>query len=283
MQREKEPAARAQLLVETAVLQEEKLVDLDGAAATYKEALAAAPSNVRAMRALARIEEARGDWDSLATVLASELALATDQVAKFELLMRLGNIEEHNLERPGKALPHFTAALELGTGNRPKAIAALVRYLEPDGPGRAIDSKQRVAAARLLLPFLDKGRDHALALEIIRAADDTPASERLDLDRTLMRLYHIDLGDPAAAWLAGLRVLAADPADSDMRGALGLLAGQLGRDGEWARHLATALAALRAKNGPPPEVRSIATELAKLAGDRLGDRVTAEKAWITVL
>ncbi len=283
VQREKEPAARAQLLVETAVLQEEKLVDLDGAAATYKEALAAAPSNVRAMRALARIEEARGDWDSLATVLASELALATDQVAKFELLMRLGNIEEHNLERPGKALPHFTAALALGTGNRPKAIAALVRYLEPDGPGRAIDSKQRVAAARLLLPFLDKGRDHALALEIIRAADDTPASERLDLDRTLMRLYHIDLGDPAAAWLAGLRVLAADPADSDMRGALGLLAGQLGRDGEWARHLATALAALRAKNGPPPEVRSIATELAKLAGDRLGDRVAAEKAWITVL
>src|SRR5262249_12269523 len=71
--REQDPTERASLLIEIAALQEEKLVDLDGAAATYNEALQALPGQLRALRALARIEEARGDWDSLVGVLAVEL------------------------------------------------------------------------------------------------------------------------------------------------------------------------------------------------------------------
>jgi tetratricopeptide (TPR) repeat protein len=71
--RETDPARRASLLVEMAALQEEKLVDLDGAAATYREALALAPSSSRALRSLGRIEEARGNWDALVEVLAKEL------------------------------------------------------------------------------------------------------------------------------------------------------------------------------------------------------------------
>ncbi len=57
--REPDPTERASLLIEIASLQEEKLVDLDGAAATYNEALQALPGQLRALRALARIEEAR--------------------------------------------------------------------------------------------------------------------------------------------------------------------------------------------------------------------------------
>ena len=64
------PTERASLLIEIASLQEEKLVDLDGAAATYREALDVAAGQLRALRALARIEEARGDWEALAEVLA---------------------------------------------------------------------------------------------------------------------------------------------------------------------------------------------------------------------
>src|SRR4029079_2417197 len=67
--REKDATERASLLIEIASLQEEKLVDLDGAAATYHEALTALPGQLRALRALARIEEARGDWESLGGVL----------------------------------------------------------------------------------------------------------------------------------------------------------------------------------------------------------------------
>src|SRR5262249_54767205 len=103
------------------------------------------------------------------------------------------------------------------------------------------------------LPHLEAAHvvdQQAAALEVIRGGDATRPDEKLAIDRQLMHLYHGELGDPAAAWIAGLRVVAADPGDADVRGALGHLAGQLGRDGEWARVLDVALAALREPRHP---------------------------------
>ena len=136
----------------------------------------------------------------------------------------------------------------------------------------------------LVLPHLEAAHQaapQAQALEILRTA--ASPTERLDLDRALMRLYHVDLGDPAAAWTAGLRVIGAAPGDPSVRAALAALAAQLGRDGEWARHLGAALIALQQAGGQGARVRATATELAQLAGERLGDRATAERAWLAVL
>ena len=309
--REKDPTERASLLIEIASLQEEKLVDLDGAAATYHEALAALPGQLRALRALARIEEARGDWESLVDVLAQELA-QTPEVptpapgqtgplgqytqagqARFELLMRLGNLEEYSLERPGRALGHFRDALGVSTGGvRPQAVSAIVRLvLSSDSggePGGAIDPSDRVLAARLVLPHLETAKaidQQAAALEVIRAGEATSAADRLAIDRQLMQLYHRDLADLAAAWTAGLRVIGAEPGDAVVRATLGGLARELGRDAEWARVLGSALGALRASPEPAPDaqIRAVATELARLAGEQLGDLATAEHAWLSVL
>jgi tetratricopeptide (TPR) repeat protein len=307
--RETDPTERASLLIEIASLQEEKLVDLDGAATTYHEALAVMPGQLRALRALARIEEARGDWESLVDVLIQELAQTPETQAgpaqampgqaRFELLMRLGNLEDSSLERPGHALRYFREALGVGAvGVRQQAIAAIVRLILPaplgsgsseaDGAPGAIDPVDRVAAARLILPHLEAARavaPQAAALELIRAGAATEAAEQLALDRQLMRLYQDELADPASAWTAGLRVIAADPGDASVRVALGALAHQLGLDAAWARVLASALAALQdaPSDAEPGQVRAVATELAQLAGDALGDRATAERAWFTVL
>jgi tetratricopeptide (TPR) repeat protein len=311
--REKDAHERASLLIEIASLQEEKLVDLDGAAATYHEALAALPGQLRALRALARIEEARGDWESLVSVLAQELAQTPEMPvpgpgqsgplsqflqpgqARFELLMRLGNLEEYSLERPARALGYFRDALGVSAGGvRPQAIAAIVRLvLAPatgaGDPDAAVAPADRVLAARLVLPHLETARSvaqQAAILEVIRVGDATAAGEQLAIDRQLMRLYHGELGDPAAAWTAGLRVIGGDPGDAAVRATLGALAGQLGRDGEWANVLGAALQALRGQDpaaGVRAQIRAVATELARLAGDQLGDRPTAERAWLTVL
>ncbi len=287
--REPDPMERAGLLIDIASLQEEKLVDLDGAAATYHEALAAVPGQLRALRAVARIEEARGDWDALARVLGDELAQTHDGQARFDLLMRLGQLEETSLEHADKALAHFREALAVpasGGGVRPQAITALTRYLAPKGPGTKVPPLERVAAARLLLPHLEASRqlaNEATALEVIRQGSETSPVERLEIDRALMRIYHTELGDPAAAWEAGRRVLGADPVDVEVRASLSVLAGQLGRDGEWMRELGAALASVKAKGGAPGEIRTLATELAKVAGERLADKTTAERAWMTVL
>ncbi|MBV8759380.1 MAG: tetratricopeptide repeat protein [Deltaproteobacteria bacterium] len=287
--RERDASTKAGLLMEIAGLQEQKLMDLDGAAATYHEALAAVPGHARALRALARVEEARGDWESLSDVLAQELAQTPDGQPRFDLLMRLGNLEDQSLDRPQKALGYYRDALgvvAVGGGVRPQAVEAVARIVLAPTTAAKLDAKERVAAARQVLPHLERAKQtaqQAAALEVVRASDDANAHEKIEIDRKLMRLYHTDLGDPGAAWNAGLRVMTADPADLDTRGALAALSGQLGRDGEWARQLAAGLATLKSKGGSPPEIRSIATELAHVAGERLADKVTAERAWITVL
>ncbi|NVB83755.1 MAG: tetratricopeptide repeat protein [Kofleriaceae bacterium] len=288
-ERETETATKASLLMEIAALQEQKLVDLDGAAATYREVLALVPAHLKALRALARLDEARGDWDSLAEVLAEELKQTPDGQPRYTLLMRVGQIEEMNLDAPANALDYYRDALGIpavGGGARPEALDAVARIVLDPNAAAQVEPKDRQAAARQILPHLERAHDsakHAATLEVIRTGEDTGAAEKIEIDRALMRIYHIDLGDPGAAWVAGLRVLRAEPADADVRGSLAVLAGQLGRDGEWARELSAALAALRGKGGSSAEIRAIATELAVLAGDRLDDRPTAERAWLTVL
>ena len=284
-QREPDTQQRARLLVEAAGIQEQKLVDLDGAAATYKLALEAVPGFPPALAALAKVEEARGDWESLAEVLATDLAQTPDGQARFDLLMRLGGLEETSLERPGKALARYRDALAIaqpGGGVRQPAVAAVARLALDRSIHFGDLGADRIAAVRSILPHLEASKQsaqQAAALEILREAAGKP--EQLQLDRALMRIHHVDLGDPAAAWTAGLRVVGAAPADATVRAALAALAGQLGRDGEWAQHLGAALAAL--KDGDMTAQREVATELALLAGERLGDRATAERAWRSVL
>jgi len=284
--REQDPMEKASLLIETASLQEEKLVDLDGAAATYHQALATMPGQLRALRAVARIEEARGDWDSLVGVLGAELEQTTEPQARFEILMRIGGLEETQLERPINALARYREALAIpsdrGGGVRSQAVAAIARLALA---GTKLVGNDRVEAARMILPYLEATKlaeQQAQVLEVIRAGDQTSPAERLDLDRQLMRLYHGELGDPAAAWTVGLRILAVEPGDTETRAGLGALSAQLGRDGEWAQHLGIALGTIKDK-GPQAEVRQVATELARVAGERLGDKVTAERAWQAVL
>ncbi|HEY1554250.1 MAG TPA: tetratricopeptide repeat protein [Kofleriaceae bacterium] len=288
--READASARAALFIDIAELQEHRMLDLDGAAQTYREALGVAPGLGRALRALARIEEARGDWESLSDVLAQQLEQpGLDGQARFDLLVRLGSLAEHNLERPAQALHYYREALGVpasGGGVRPQSVEAVARLVLAPATAKRLDGKERIAAVRQILPHLERARQvvqQAAALEALRTYEDTPAGERVELDRQLMRLYHVDLGDPGAAWQAGLRVVAAEPADADVRAALAALSGQLGRDGEWARQLGAALQQLKTGGAAPAVIRSVATELAHVTGERLADRASAERAWLTVL
>ena len=70
-------------------------------------------------------------------------------------------------------------------------------------------------------------------------------------------------------------MIAADPGDAEVRAALGVLAGQLGRDGEWARELGGALATLRRRRraaGRDPRGRDRARAGRRRAARRRADR-----------
>ncbi|GAB4566919.1 MAG: hypothetical protein Tsb0020_19040 [Haliangiales bacterium] len=127
-------SAKVELLFKVAFIEEERLAALDEAAATYRAILALDPDSHRAMRALAKLEETRGDWQGLTSALALELEHTDDVDAKVALHMRIGGLYEDSLARPGEALESYCAALALAPG-RAQIHNALERFLGAPGGG----------------------------------------------------------------------------------------------------------------------------------------------------
>lgn len=281
-----DPSMRASVLVQAGMIQEQKLVDPRGAAASYREALEARPDDGNALRSLARVEEARGEWAALADVLAQELSLAPEGQL-FERLMQLAALELDKLNRPAAALAYYRQALAMaGPGIRSEPMDAIARLVLESATATALPADQRLAAVRELLPHVmhaDQYARQALALTALRNSDAATAAEKIDLDRALMRIADQKLGDTQAAWAAGLRAIAGVPHDAALRHEMAQLAGRMGRDAAWAEQLLALQERLKAQGSAPAQLREIATELAEFAVDRLSDHDIAEAAWISVL
>ncbi len=281
---------RVALLVEIATAEEQRLADLDAAAATYQDVLARDPGHRAAARSLARLAEARGDWDGVVSALDLELASASTDAERARLHLRIAQVQATAGPDSDAALGRLLAAFALTTtadagagGSRDQAYAGLRRALEPGAavtPARVLEIADAVAG-----PAAARGDfwAEARALELRRPTLPAGAAA-LGCDRRLLELYQGELFDDAQAHAAGLRVLAAAPADGAVRSSLFGLAERLGRDGELAGALGAALAALRADPAAAAsDRRAVATELAMLAGERLRDAALAERAWLAVL
>jgi golgin subfamily B member 1 len=279
--------AKVELLFKIAFIEEERLADFDETARTYKRVLELAPDSQRAMRALAKLQEARGDWEGLTEVLVRQLRSTADTESQVALLLRIGTLRETSLNQAEAALDAYCEALDLDPAAK-KVHKALERFLDQHGSGGTssaarVGDERRAQVAELLLPIFEQADDAARiarALDVLRtSADDF---ERLEHNRRLTVLYSERLGDKKRAYAAALRVLDADPLDADIRQRLLDLSGALGRD----EHLAEALSrALEASEGHDDAVgrRALATELARLYDDSLRTPEKAETAWQAVL
>src|SRR5690606_24774767 len=146
----------------------------------------------------------------------------------------------------GAALDAYVEALGLAPAD--KAVhQALERFLDDQGAGgkssaSRVTPERRVEVAEHLLPVYEQADDPvrvARAVEVLRrAAGDF---ERLEHDRRLSALYGQRLKDPKRAYEAGLRVLATEPLDPDIRARLLEYAATLDREEDLAGHLASAL------------------------------------------
>ncbi len=277
---EQDAKTKVELLFKMAFIEEERIADLDAAAATFEEILEVEGDSGRAMRSLAKLHEARGDWAGLAAVLEKELSYATDNETRAELHLRLGRLYEGSLDRSPDALAGYTTALGLATSHHSQLHAALETFLEPR-PG--IDEGKLVEVATLLLPEYESSEDPvkiARAVEVLRGAAD--GTTQLDYDRRLVRLYGDDLGDPERAYAACLRVLAADPYDDGNRAALFGYAATLGREASLVEQLEQAMEA-RDGADDPSGYRGLAADIARVHDEQLGDVEKAQGAWLRVL
>jgi len=269
------------LLFRIAFLEEERLADLDAAVATYRRIIELDNASRRALKALGKLSEARGDWAGMADVLERDLALTAEVDVKVQLLLRLGGLQENNLGQPDRALDSYKKALAMSPSAHIHRL--LERFLTESWP-----SEVRRDVASLLLPAYEQADDAermARAIEILRAGES--GQTRLERDRRLVQLYGQRLDRPDQAYQAALRVLEADPARAEIRDELARLAELTGMTGDYADHLELVLDMVEETQGAPafdPEVRrALAADLAEICVDRLVDMERAERAWRKVL
>src|SRR5262249_4712331 len=272
-----------ELLFKIAFIDEERAGNLESAAATYEQILKADKRSQRAIRALVKVQAARGDAAGLTRALELDLEHASESDTRVGLLLRLGGLYEDKLDQRKTALERYAAALGVAPTNR-QVHSALERFLAPG-------SAERVDVAKLLVPIYERGlvqpgagNDPELAgrlaasLEILRGAETDPA-QRLARDRRLVQLYGKKLKDPLNAYEAGTRVLAAAPDDLDNRREMLALAGDVGAFDDLAAQLEKSI-------GPSlgaSVARDIWADLAELFEEKLDQRDQAERAWRQVL
>jgi cellulose synthase operon protein C len=106
-------------------LYEHRLKAEDDAVVAYQEALTLSPSYFPALRALARIYRARGQWENLIEVLRAEAANRIDPVERANALYQTAAIWEDQLQRPELAIEGYQEVLKVSPGH-----AAALRSLE---------------------------------------------------------------------------------------------------------------------------------------------------------
>ncbi len=224
------PEARASLLADLAVLQEERLGDPAGAAATLKRLLELAPGNREAMARLDRLHVAGERWVELGDLLARELAAARqagDGQAVRVLGQRLGELKETRLLDREGALALYEEVLA-SRPDAPETLARLAAMLEKDpGNARAAQALETAYAAA------GDHRQQAAALET-RASSRPDRQERKALWMQLADLRTGPLAEPELAFVALSRAFRDDPADDALRARIEALAARTGQYEELA-------------------------------------------------
>ncbi len=223
-----DPAAREELLVQLAGVQDTMLQDSDAAIATFREILEMDPSSHRALEALdvlfARLER----WNDLADHLQVRMDATSDPDAQTALMLRLAQLREERMNQVETAVDIYRQVLERDAQNA-DALSALERLVE--------QPQHAVVVAEILEPvYRAAGAYERLVAthEIqVRYAPDT--ARKVTLLHGIAELQETALDNPAAAFYTLSRALQEDPSSEETVAALERLARGLGVFAELAK------------------------------------------------
>ena len=222
-------------------LYEQRVNDVDRAITSYREVLALAPSHFPALRALARIYRAQGQWESLIEILRAEAANRTDPTERANALFQAAAIWEDQLNTPERAIEGYQEVLRLAPTHA-TALQQLERLLTAkddvkdlvalfDRQTQAGTSGSRVAAwlnlARLYLDRLSEPARAATCCESALALDPSSLTALRLLERIrahdkprraeLRARVAATIGDAKLA--TAIKLASADPLEAGGRGA----------------------------------------------------------------
>jgi tetratricopeptide (TPR) repeat protein len=243
------PAALRRLAVEA----EERGGDVERATRAYEQVLELEPAADDALRALERLYRTDGRWDELLAVMARHAQVIKTAPARADLWAQAGEVYEHELNDPHKAVEAHQNALAAQSDRRDSLRALARLYQRIEAHARALDAI--VQHAQLVG---DKGAD--LWVEAAEVASES-------------------LGDPEVAVRHLERALAIDP---DHQRALVALSRVHQGAGQWA----SAAARLEEAAGHTADRHDrveLLLEAAFIYDDRLDQSEKALDMWLGVL
>ncbi|MGZ3460932.1 MAG: tetratricopeptide repeat protein, partial [Archangium sp.] len=203
-----EPARRASVLLQIAVLQEEKLQDGLGSLATLRRLLDVKPDDAAALTRMDGLCQKLERWPEMADVLARRIALVPPE-AGLELKFRLAVLRETKLLDKAGALALYGEVLALQP-NHAGAVGRLEALVSRE-------PQNLLAVETLLRAFRASGEVSRLAATIETRVGVSPDShERKTLLSELATLREAQ-GEPELTFLALFRSFKEDPNDGELR------------------------------------------------------------------
>lgn len=242
-----DPARRAELLVEKAMVLQDELADAAGALACLDDALALRPGDELADEARRDLVEQGANWRKLATRYAQEAAASSDRQLATTMYLSAASL----VARYEPAAPEIEAHLR----------AAL-----------AGDPSSRRAASRLERLLSAAGRDGDRVALLRERADGAPSPAERAQASVALAAALASAGDAAGATEALRAAIAIDPAHPV---AVRLLAAEFEARRDWAGRVALYQGALGARRGADDPALLLA--LGSILWRDLGDEEQAEE------
>ncbi len=245
---------RMTLLERLARLREDRLDDVDGAIEAWRAILDVDDAHPAALRELARLYEARGEWSALSDVLGGLVLVEPDEGARAALLAKHAKVCAEHLDQPERAAELWREVLAL----RPRDLEALRQYQSV---------AERVGQWEDLVEAIERE---------VELLGDSDAERRLELHRKAARLAEERLEEAGRAQAHWEKVLALEPDDRTALDRLHVLYAEAGA----AAQLAEVLDRLVARSDASDEERAAwLKELAELRAWTLAQPDRAAQAW----
>jgi len=189
-----DPSTRRDFYSRIAILREESLQDIEGAAEAWGAILSEYPEDGESLRYLARLNEALGRWSEVFDLVERELALTTDEKNRHALLYRLGYILQVHLEEPARAIAFYRDVIEQDPEHE-KAKLALESMLQGE-------EMLALEAASILerIYELEDNWEKLTGLYVLKAGYSMDAQEKVDLFVKIAQIKEGQLQEPAAAF-----------------------------------------------------------------------------------
>ncbi|NOZ85028.1 MAG: tetratricopeptide repeat protein [Deltaproteobacteria bacterium] len=142
-----EDGERVELYANAAAIWEEEFGERVMAIESLKKILALDPANIGAVTSLERLYRQGEEWARLIEIHHKHIALSDDTSKIVELYNKIGEVYEHDLDRPDRAVDAYSQAVNFDPRNK-DALSALARLYEKSGRWeRAIEMLERYAGA----------------------------------------------------------------------------------------------------------------------------------------